>query len=434
MIKRKIQEKIKSFYKSNEKNALLISGARQVGKTYIIRETLKSLDADFVELNFIDNKDAKEIFRSLKNSDEFILRLSSIINHKLTPNKTVIFLDEIQEVKEIATYIKFLVDKTNFKYILSGSMLGIELSNIVSQPIGYLNLLTMYPLDFEEFVLANGISEEIIEYAKSRYKSLSKIDDIVNDKLLHLFRLYTLIGGMPAVVDSYNKLNDINAINDIQTNIMNLYRNDIVKYVNKEQIYIKEIFDSIPSELNNKNKRYNFVDINKNFKFEREKNNFLWLKDAGVAYPCYITNELKVPLVLSKATNLFKLYFLDTGLLTSTFDKILQKKIINNEVDINFGCLYENAVAQNLVAHGYNLFYYNNKKRGEVDFVLENGDELDIAEIKSGKTYARHSAITNIVADKINGIDKAYVYANCNIKKEGSIIYLPIYLITFLEK
>lgn len=434
MINRKIQCKIKSFCESKKRNALLISGARQVGKTYIIRETLNSLNADFVEVNFIDNKDAKEIFSNLKKSSDFLLRLSTIINKKLTPGETIIFLDEIQEVKEIATYIKFLVDKTDFKYILSGSMLGIELSNIISQPIGYLDALTMYPLDFEEFILANGIPEDTVSYIKNCLKNISEVDEVINNRLLELFRLYTLIGGMPAVVDSYIHLNDINAISEIQNNIMNLYRLDIVKYVNKEQIYIKEIFDNIPAELNNKNKRYNFIDINKNFKFEREKNNFLWLKDAGVAYPCYIASELKSPLILSKATNLFKLYFLDTGLLASTFDKELQKKIINNEASINYGSLYENAVAENLVAHGYNLFYYNNKKRGEIDFVLENAGKIDIAEIKSGKAYARHSAINNIVTDKVNGINRGFVFANCNTKKDGSIYYLPIYLITFLDK
>lgn len=433
MLNRCISSKIKEYLTGNKKNALLIDGARQVGKTYIIRAVLKEIEADYVEINFIENKNAKELFSNFNDTTDILNRISVLTDKELKKGKTIIFFDEVQEVKELVTAIKFLVEEGSYKYILSGSMLGVELQDIKSQPVGYLDEIKMFPMDFTEFIMSLGVKNDTIEIIKDCFKNGKKIDDIINDKLLNLFRLYCIVGGMPAVVSRYIETNDLNEVLNEQRNIMLKYREDIVKYVDKDKIYIKAIFDNISSELSKPNKRFIYNNIGKSFRFNREQNNFIWLTDAGVANACFVVDELKKPLRLSKATNLFKLYQSDVGLLVSSYNKALQKSIINNEDDINYGAIYENAVAQLLVAHGFNLYYYNNKKRGEIDFVIEYNDDIFIMEVKSGKTYNRHRALSNVVGEKLNGIEKGCVFGNCNVHKVDSIQYYPIYMVDLLR-
>lgn len=434
MLKREISKKIKEYLNNSNKKALLVDGARQVGKTYIIRAILNEINADFIEINFIENKNAKELFSNVNNVSDILNRISVISNKTIKKGKTIIFFDEVQEVKEIVTAIKFLVEEGSFKYILSGSMLGVELQNIKSQPVGYLDELKMYPLDFTEFIEAVGVKSDTIDNIKYSFQHNKEVDKLINDKMLELFRLYCIVGGMPQAVATYIDTNDLNEVLNVQKNIMLRYREDIVKYVDKEKLYLKAIFDNIPSELNKENKRFIYTNVGKGFRFDREQNNFLWLTDAGVVNACFVVDELKMPLKLSKATNLFKLYLSDVGLLVSTFDKIVEKNILNNENDINFGSIYENAVSQILKAHGFDLYYYNNKKRGEIDFVVEYNNEIYLMEIKSGKTYNRHRAISNVVSNNINGIKKAYLFGNCNVYEKDNIQYYPIYMIDVLRK
>lgn len=434
MIHRNAEKSIEKYLLSDKNKALLIDGACQVGKTYIIRELLNRHNLDYVEINFIENKKAKEVFANFENVEDIINRITAITNHKLIKNKTIIFFDEVQEVKEIVTSIKFLVEEGSFKYILSGSMLGVELNDIKSQPVGFMDEIKMYPLDFTEFIMALGVQDETIKYLNECFINNNSVDDVINEKILKYFRLYNVVGGMPEAVNIYKDTYDLNEVLNVQKNIVLRYREDIVKYVDKEKIYIKTIYDNIPAELNKENKRFKYINIGKNFRFGREENNFIWLVDAGVANACYVVDELKIPLKLSKATNLFKLYLSDVGLLTSMYDKNVQMKIINNENDINYGSIYENAVAEILKSHEYDLYYYNNKKRGEIDFVIENDGKICINEIKSGKTYNRHNALTNIVNEKVNGITSGNVFANCNTHKEKNINYYPIYMIDFIRK
>ena len=434
MLNREIAIKIKEYLNNNRKKALLIDGARQVGKTYIIRAILDELKTDYIEINFIENKNAKKLFSNFNNVTDILNRISAISDKPLQKGKTIIFFDEVQEAKEIVTAIKFLVEEGSYKYILSGSMLGVELKNIKSQPVGYLDELKMYPMDFTEFINALGVKQDTIDNIRDCFENNKEVDNLINDKMLELFRLYCIVGGMPQAVSTYNDTNDLNEVLNVQRNIMLRYREDIVKYVDKQNLYLKAIFDNIPSELNKENKRFIYTNVGKGFRFDREQNNFVWLTDAGVANACFVVDELKIPLKLSKATNLFKLYLSDVGLLVSTFDKTIQKSILNNEIDINFGSIYENAVSQILKAHGFDLYYYNNKKRGEIDFVVEYNTKVYTMEIKSGKNYNRHRALSNIVADNINGIKKAYLFGNCNVYEQDNIKYYPIYMVDMLRR
>ncbi len=431
-----VTERLKKWYATSNR-ALMITGARQVGKTYIIRDFLKeNIDEEYyVEFNLIENESAKETIENSKTSKDLLFRLSALTDKKFVKGKTVIFLDEVQCVSNIITSIKFLVEEGSYKYILSGSLLGTELKDIRSIPVGYMEILQMFPLDFEEFLLANGLNTNVLDKLKNNFENLTKVDDIVHDKLIDMFHLYLIVGGMPSVVSKYLETNNIKDVVMEQEFICNLYRQDISKYDISNRLYIKEIFDLIPSELNNQNKRFIMKNLNENLKFSRYENSFVWLKDAGVALPCFCADEPKVPLILSKSRNLFKLFCCDVGLLASQYmDNNLQIKILNKEKDINFGSIYENAIAEELLSKGFDLYYFKNNRIGELDFLIEMKGEVIPLEIKSGKDYQKHSALNNVLDNKEYNINKAYILSNENLSIKDKKIYLPIYMIMFFKK
>ena len=366
MIPRKIERRLEAFYKSDNKKALLITGARQVGKTYIIRELGKKYKS-FIEINFLENPNARALFENATDSTDLLLRLSALTTTPLIKGETLIFLDEVQECKEIVTAIKFLVEEGSYRYVLSGSLLGVDLKDIRSVPVGYMDIVGMYPLDFEEFVRANGVSDRVINALRKSFDNKIEVDNIVHEKLMELFRLYLIVGGMPSAVVKYLETNNLQVVVQEQRSIIALYKKDIAKYDPKNKLYLEDIFDLIPSELNAKNKRFILKNLNEHFKLSRYVNSFIWLKDAGVALPTFCVSEPVSPLLLSKSTNLFKLYLSDVGLLASMYMDNIQIKILSKEKDINFGSVYENAAAQELKAHGFELFYFNSKKQGELD-------------------------------------------------------------------
>ena len=432
MLKRKIDNYIQDFY-NNSKNALLITGARQIGKTFSIREFGKRFNS-FIEINFIDNPQAIDVFKGAKNSSDILLRLSAITSKPLIKGETLIFFDEVQKCPEIVTAIKFLVEEGSYRYILSGSLLGVELKDLRSEPVGYMGVKDMFPLDFEEFISCVGINENIIESLRNSWNKLLPVDEFIHSKMMELFRLYLIVGGMPAVVNKYLETNNLQDVIKIQQDIIRLYKRDIAQYDPNNKLYIEDIFNLIPPELNSKNKRFILKKLNENAKFDRYQNSFLWLKNAGVALPIYNIEEPKVPLLLSCSRNLFKLFQNDIGLLASQYSEGIQLRIIQGDKNINFGSIYENAVAQELVAHNIDAYYYNNKKRGEIDFVIElEGKALPI-EVKSGKDYETHHALSNIMDCEEYELQKAIVFNNENLHTKNKIIYSPIYMIMFLEK
>lgn len=434
MLKRKITAELESFFRADHNKALLITGARQVGKTYIIREYGKQNFKSFIEINLIENPTARELFTNASDSNDLLLRLSAIADAPLIPGETLIFLDEVQECKEIVTAIKFLVDEGSYRYILSGSLLGVELQDIRSVPVGYMEIRDMYPLDFEEFILANGVSQRIMDALRKSFEEKTPVDTVVHTKLMELFRLYLIVGGMPAAVMQYLKSNNLKAVVREQRGIISLYKKDISKYDPDNKLYIEDIFELIPSELNAKNKRFILKDLHDNFKFSRYSNSFLWLANAGVALPTHCVSEPECPLRLMRSTNLFKLFLSDVGLLASMYMDDIQIKILNKEKDINFGSVYENVAAQELRAHGFDLYYFNSKKQGEIDFLVEQQGEVIPIEIKSGKDYKKHVALSNVIQNPQYGIKTAYVFHNDNLSTDGIITYYPIYMLMFVKK
>ena len=433
MIHRKIEKFIKNWIDSSTKKALLITGARQVGKTFSIRKTLKETSTLFVEINFLENEAALQLFQQPTNAYDLLRRLSILVGKSLVKGKTIVFFDEVQCCKEIVTAIKFLVDEGSYKYIMSGSLLGVELKDIRSFPVGYLDIETMYPLDFEEFMKANNFSDEVIEHLRNGYLSLSFIDEFIHQQTMKLFHLFLIVGGMPAAVDIYLKTNNIAKVIEVQKSIIDLYKKDIAQYDPKEKLYLNEILMLIPSEINSKNKRFVLKNLNENQKFSRYENRFLWLRDAGVALPTYCANEPTLPLMLSKSRNLFKLFLNDVGLLCAMYANGLQLKILQSEININHGAIYENFVAQELTAHQFDLYYYNSKKNGEVDFMIEHNGTLLPIEVKSGKDYIRHVSMTHLLTNENYGIAKGIILQNENISVKGKAVYLPIYMTMFIE-
>ena len=432
MLKRKIDNYIRNYYKTT-RNALLVTGARQTGKTFSIREFGKTFKS-FIEINFVDNPEAAEAFRDAKGSADILLRLSAITTVPLIKGETLIFFDEVQKCPEIVTAVKFLVDEGSYRYILSGSLLGVSLKDLRSEPVGYMGVVDMYPLDFEEFISAVGISGNVIGALRNSWENRIPVDGFLHSKMMELFRLYLVTGGMPAAVSKYLESNNLQEVMAIQQDIIRLYKRDIAQYDPDNKLYIEDIFDLIPPELNAKNKRFILKRLNENAKFERFRNSFLWLKNAGVAIPVYNVEEPKMPLLLARSRNLFKLFQSDIGLLAAQYAEGIQLRIIKGDKDLNFGSIYENAVAQELTAHSLTPYYYNNKKRGEIDFVIETGGKILPIEVKSGKDYETHHALSNIMDCGEYELDEAIVLNNENLYVKGKVTYAPIYMIMFLQK
>ena len=432
MLRRKIDDYIRNYY-GTSRNALLITGARQIGKTYSIRQFGKTFKS-FIEINFVETPEAVDLFKGARNSSDILLRLSTITSVPLVKGETLVFFDEVQQCPDIVTAIKFLVDDGSYRYILSGSLLGVELKDLRSEPVGYMGVKDMYPLDFEEFISCVGINDTVIKSLCEAWRNRVAVDEFIHRKMMELFRLYLIVGGMPAAVNKYIESNNLQEVMAVQQDIIRLYKRDIAKYDPDNKLYIEEIFNLIPPELNAKNKRFILKRLNEYAKFDRVKNSFLWLTNAGVALPVYNVEEPKIPLLLASSRNLFKLFQNDVGLLASQYAEGIQMRIIKGDKDINFGSIYENAVAQELVAHGIVPYYYNNKKRGELDFVIELGGKVLPIEVKSGKDYEMHHALSNIMNCDEYNLYEAIVFNNDNLHVVGKIVYAPIYMAMFLER
>ena len=433
MLKRKIEKDIMHWIEGSDK-ALLIYGVRQAGKTFIVRECLKAAGCDYIEFNLIRQPEIVDILDGATGIDDLILKLSLYSDKKIVPGKTFFFFDEIQRYKEIVTKIKFLVDDRRFRYILSGSLLGVEIVNLKSAPVGYLQTLNMYPLDFEEFLQIFNVGEPVLDRLRDAFSTKTPVDEVIHGKIMEMFNLYLIIGGMPAAVEKYRATGSIDDVMDEHRAIIEQYKLDFTQYEEENRkLIITHIYELIPAELNEKNKRFMIADIKKRLRYDRVEDSFTWLWKAGVALGAFNTTEPTVPLMLNEKCTLFKLFLSDVGLLTTIYGKACKLEIVSKEKDINKGAVYENVVAQELHAHGYPLYYYNSKKKGELDFVIEHAGRALPIEVKSGKNYERHSALDNVMAVDEYGIKESYVFTNDNVRADGKLTYFPIYMIMFLQ-
>ena len=442
MLYRKIQQRIVEYLNSDSNKIMIIDGARQIGKSYIIRyvgsELLKEKYTNFIEINFVEDSLGDRLFSNIKSKEDFYLQLSMIAGDKMKDKgNTLIFIDEIQEYPQFLTMLKFLKQDDRFTYICSGSLLGVTLAKTPSIPIGSIDVVHMYPLDFEEFLLANGFNSMAINSMKSRFEKLECLEEITHNKVLDLFKKYLIVGGLPDAVNSFIEKKNIVDIRKIQSDIYDYYGDDASKYDSQHKLKIKRIYDMIPSSLENKKKRIIARDIEniKGQRFSNYQDEFDYLINSGIALEVKALSTPVFPLIESSGKNLLKLYLNDVGILTNILYKHNISAVLNDERSINLGTVYESVVASELKAHGYNLFYYDNKANGEVDFLIDDYNNLSVLplEIKSGKDYTIHSAITKFLSNADYNVKKGYVLSNeRNVFEKKGIIYLPIYYIMFI--
>lgn len=435
---RKIKAAIIDFLTSQSNKVLIIDGARQIGKSYIIREAGQELFPNYIEINLLEDSLNDRLFENTKKIEDFYLRLSMLAGDKLAAKEnTLVFLDEIQAYPHLLTLLKFLKQDDRFTYIASGSLLGVTLYQTSSIPMGSIEIMHMYPMDFEEFLIASGYGEMALSSIKMKFKAKESLDENVHNKLMDSFKKYLLSGGLPDAVKTFIETSNIVKVRTIQNEIHNYYGMDASKYDLQKKLKIKRIYDMIPSTLENKKKRIIVKDIEnkKGKRFSDYQDEFDYLINAGIALEVKAVSTPVFPLDENSGKNLLKLYLNDAGILTSTLYQNNIRPILDNMASVNLGTVYEAVVAQELKAHGKSLFYYDNKTKGEVDFLINDYEDLSIVpiEVKSGKNYTIHSAIDSFISNKDYNVKKAYVLSNeRTVYTKNGITYLPVYYVMFL--
>ena len=440
MLYRKIRSYIEDYLRSTEDKILLIEGARQIGKSYIISDVSKEVYKNYVEINFVQDDEGDKIFKNVATTEEFYLKLSIIAGTKLDKyENTLIFIDEIQHYPQFLTMLKFLRQEKKYRFICSGSLLGITLKKTISVPVGSIIPKKMYQLDFEEFLIANNFGEEAIDFLRKSFESKEALPEDIHKKVLGLFKRYLLVGGMPDAVNAYLSTHNIVKVREVQESIVDLYGVDASRYEeeNSKKLKIRRIYDMIPSQMENKKKRVVVKDIQgrKGDRYDNYVEEFEYLTCSGIAIGVNAISNPKYPLAESEHKNLIKLYMNDVGMLTLKLYGINIEPILNDIESINLGSVYENVVAQELKTHYKKIFYYDNKNKGEVDFLVDDNERLSALpiEVKSGKDYSVHSALDNLMSVPDYHINSSIVFSNeREIFNKGKVLYLPIYYVMFM--
>lgn len=441
MLYRKIEKDIEGYLRAEDDRIMILEGARQIGKSFIIREVGKKLYDNFIEINFAEDDEGPKIFKGIGTTEGFYFTLSSVYGEKLDRyENTLIFLDEIQHYPQYLTLLKFFREDRRFRFIASGSLLGITLRETTSIPVGSIIRKNMYQLDFEEFLIANGFGREALNTLRTKLMNRESLDESLHDYIMNLFRRYLLVGGLPAAVNEYLDSHNIVKVRNVQENIRSLYEVDATKYEkdSNKTLLIRRIYNMIPSQLENKKKRIIIKDIQNKIgdRFDNYLEEFEYLISSGTALEVSAISNPKYPLAESAHKNLMKLYLNDVGLLTMLLYKNSIRPVISDEDSVNLGSVYESVVAQELKAHGHKLFYYDNKQRGEVDFLIDDYSSTTILpiEVKSGKDYTRHSALNNLLKVRDYDIASGLVLSNSReIKTVGNVSYMPVYYVMFID-
>ncbi|MBQ8466320.1 MAG: ATP-binding protein [Prevotella sp.] len=440
MLERKFTKVLEQFLNENQNKILLVNGARQIGKSYLIRYVGKRLFTHFVEINLKEDKEGEQVFASVHTTNDLYMRLSNYYSEPLGgKSDTLVFLDEIQSYPHLMTMLKFLNQEGKYRFIASGSQLGVALSQTPSVPLGSVEIQQMYPLDFEEFLWATGISKEWIANIQAHYKKEEPLDESTHNLLLKRFQYYLLVGGLPDAINRYLEDRNMVRVRMVHKDIHELYRIDASQYDEEHKLKIRRIYDLIPSNLENKKKRIVYKQIeNKTGKhFADYADEFEYLSNSGVALEVLAISNPRFPLLESEQKRLVKLYLNDVGLLTHLLYGLNVNAVLQDIRSINLGTVYESVVAQELQAHGFALHYYDNKKKGEVDFLIDDYERLQVLplEIKSGKDYTEHSALSKFLEAPEYGIERAIVFSNeREIYKKKGVTYMPVYYSMFLHK
>jgi predicted AAA+ superfamily ATPase len=433
MLKRKMAAQLLNWKNDPYKKALLIKGARQVGKTTSVRAFGKTHYKNFIEINFEMTPVARQVFDGNLDARTIVLGLSAMGYGPFEAGETLIFFDEIQSCPKARTAIKFLVEDGRFDYIESGSLLGINYKDVSSYPVGFEEQLNMFPLDFEEFLWAKGVSDDVIDMLRDCCHRLSPVPDFIHSQIMAAYREHLVTGGMPAAVNTFLASDDFSQTLRVQNIIIGSYRDDIAKYADKAKENAKAMFDAIPEQLNKKNKRFIIASLEKGAAHRKYEQATMWLADSGIAYHCFNITALELPLAFSEKRNLYKLYMLDTGLLCAMTMDGIQSALLSGDIRINEGSIAENAVAAALKTRGMPLYYYDKKTRMELDFVFKDNGSLSIIEVKSGHDFKRHAALDHAAEDHPGKFRRRIVLCKGNIETDDKgVIYLPLYMAMFV--
>ena len=440
MLYRKITSYIEEYLKSNTDKILILEGARQIGKSFSIREAGKRLYKNFVEVNFVEDDENDQLFKNIHKKEDFYLTLSMIAGEKLSNRSdTLVFLDEIQHYPQFLTLLKFLREDGRYRYIASGSLLGIALQDTTSIPVGSITIKQMYQLDFEEFLIANGFGTDAIAMLRHAYENRQSLPEEQHNRMLDVFRRYLLVGGMPDAVNTYLETHNIVKVREIQESIRELYAADAAKYEKEhsKKLLIRRIYEMIPSQMENKKKRIVAQEIRgkEGDRFAQYQQEFEYLVSSGIALSVHAISNPHFPLSESLQKNLLKLYLNDVGLLTGQLYRNNIRPVLDDMRSINLGSVYESVIAQELRAHGHKLFYYDNRKQGEVDYLIDDYTAMCAypIEVKSGKDYTVHSALNNLLKNPDYNIQAAAVISNeRSMYQEGKVTYMPVYFVMFM--
>lgn len=439
MLYRKIEKDIMDYFQQPTDKVLVVTGARQIGKSYIIRYCAQQCFQHIVEINLIQDSQGPRLFDNIRTIDDFYIALSAYTSELLgDKTNTLIFIDEIQEYPELLTLLKFLREDGRYRFVASGSLLGVTLRKSSSIPLGSIDIMKMYPLDFGEFLIANGFGIKAIQGLEKCFIEKRSASEGIHDRVMSLYKRYLLVGGLPEAVNIFLETRDLNKVRNIQTTIMDLYRLDASKYDNQHSLKIGRLYSLIPSNMENKKKRVVFREIEgkKGTRSKDYEEEIEYLISSGISLGVNAISNPRFPLAETEHKNLVKLYLNDPGLLTSILYRNNPIPVLNTECGINLGSVYECAVACQLAANDNRLFYYDNRTKGEVDFLYDDFESLSVVplEVKSGKDYKRHVAVNRFVSNDEYGIKVGYVLSNSReVETADKICYIPIYFSLFFD-
>ena len=450
-MKRKISEQLSKWKTTaNGTSALLVQGARRVGKSYIVEEFAKNAYRSYILIDFNKaGKTVRDIFEhDLDSMDMLFQKLSTLYNTKLYPRESLIIFDEVQLFPRARSAIKYLVADGRYDYIETGSLISIRknVENILIPSEE--DMLNMYPMDFEEFLWALG-NETLFPLITECFQKQKPLGQALHRKAMDLFRLYMIVGGMPQAVNAYVETQDFDSVDAVKRRILKLYREDIRKHAKGYEMKVEAIFDEIPSQLRNQNQHFKLSSLEKGARFDNYRDAMFWLSDAMIVNNCYNSTEPNIGLNLNRDRTLMKCYMADTGLLIShCFDEKgivseeIYKKLLLGKLEVNLGMIIENITAQMLTASGHKLFFYANasrndaERRMEIDFLIaknkiSNRHNISPIEVKSGKNYTL-SSINKFRRRYSEQLHTPFVLHTGDLKTEDGIVYLPLYMTALL--
>lgn len=438
MLKRKIENELLDWKNTDNKKPLIIKGCRQCGKTFIVKEFAKKKYENVIYINFIESPEYASVFEGSLEVDNLVMLLSALVGDKakLVPYKTVIIFDEIQDCPEARTSLKFFKEDGRYDIIGTGSLLGVKGYGKTprSIPVGSEKRIEMYPLDFEEFLWANGISEQIIDSLKKYLQEEKPVPQALHDRMWNLFLQYAVVGGMPEAVQRFVDTKDMSEVLSIQSDIVSSYKDDMIKYASKkDKPNIRECFESIPNQLSKENKKFQYSVVKKGATASKYEGSLQWIEDAGIVSRCYNLSITELPLKGNKIDNIFKVYMCDMGLFVSMLEPGTQYDILKGNLYGYKGAIFENLVADIFNKMGRELYYFHKDSGLEIDFIIKYKGESTLIEVKAENGNAK-SVKTILKHEEKYHVKNAIKLGHYNIGRNEKVLTLPSYMAFLLTE